>query len=336
MIRVLTLFAVMLALAAPLWAVKLKLKGEEKEFEADVLSIADGEITYRKGRKEFTVPLDDFETESQFAAMQTVTGTDGESLIKLARFALHRGLFKQARETADRAARQDGFAEQSERIAGIAFVLEGDALLDQAIVALDEKDVEKARPLLERVISEFPKTPAAVKADILLGTLKRVELEVKAAELEKEAKKAQAEADAEERKKRTPIDDWLTELDAQVGTNEELKQEADKDCLDNAVLTGLPKYENVVKSMQTLRESLAKNRDLLKYRGQNSHADRIDDTARKLIIESYYQWGYQLFKMTRYDVAATICKKGIAMDPTDRRFLSLKVDIDDMYDPLED
>ena len=144
------------------------------------------------------------------------------------------------------------------------------------------------------------------------------------------------DADAEERKKRAPIDDWLSELEGQVRTNEELKLEADKNCLENAVLTGLPKYENVVQSMQSLRESLAKNRDLLTYRGQDGHADRIDGKARQLIIECYYQWAYQLYKIARYDVAATVCKHGIAMDPKDRRFLSLKVDIDDMYDPLED
>lgn len=336
MIRVLTLLALIAALAAPVWAVKLKLKGEDKDFEADIIRIADGEVTYRKGRKDYTVPLENFETESQFLAMQSVAGNDGESLLKLARFAMHRGLFAQARATADKAGKQDGFGEQARRISETAYILEGDVLLDEAAVALDAKDVEKARPLLERVISGFPKTPAAVKADILLGTLKRVELEVRAAELEKEAKKAQAEADAEERKKRAPIDDWLSELEAQVGTNEELKKEADTNVLEKAVQTALPKYENVVKSMQTLRGSLKKNRDLLTYRGQQGHADRIDDKARKLIIESYYQWGYQLFLMARYDVAATICKLGIEMDPKDRRFLSLKVDIDDMYDPLED
>lgn len=336
MIRVLTLLALVFALAAPLWAVKLKLKAEDRDFEADIIRIVDGEVTYRKGRKDFTAPLEDFEPESQFTAMQAVTGTDGESLLKLARFALHRGLFRQARETAERAARLEGFAEQAARISETAHILEGDVLLDEAIAALDAKDVEKARPLLERVLANFPDTPAAVKADILLGTLKRVELEVKAAELEKEAKKAQAEADAEERKKRAPIDDWLSELESQVSTNEDLKKEADQNVLEKAVLTALPKYENIVKAMKTLRESLAKNRDLLTYRGQQGHADRIDDKARRLILECFYQWGYQLYLMGRYDVAATVCKQGIEMDPKDRRFLSLKVDIDDMYDPLED
>ena len=74
MVRVLTLLALVLALAAPLWAVKLKLKAEEKDFEADIVSIVDGEVTYRKGRREYTVPLEDFETASQFAAMQAVSG----------------------------------------------------------------------------------------------------------------------------------------------------------------------------------------------------------------------------------------------------------------------
>ncbi|MBZ0135662.1 MAG: hypothetical protein K8I27_04760 [Planctomycetes bacterium] len=336
MTRWFPLLTLLIAFATPLWAVKVKLKTEDKEFEADIIRVYDGEVFYRKGRKEYTAPLEDFETGSQFLVMQSVAGADGESLLDLARFALHRGLFKEARETADRAAKLDGFTEQAQRISDVAYVLEGDALLDEAIAALDEKNAAKARPLLERVIAAFADTPAAVKAEILLGTLNRVELEVKAAELEKLAKEAQADADAEERKKRAPIDDWLSELEVQVGANEDIKKEADQDCIENQVLRALPKYENVVKAMQSLRKSLMDSRYLLTFRGQDGHADRIDGKARRLIIECYYQWAYQLYKMTRYDVAATVCKHGIEMDPRDRRFLSLKVDIDDMYDPLED
>lgn len=335
MVRLLALLLVF-ACAAPLLAVKVKLKAEEKDFEAEIEKLENGEVTYRKGRKQFTVPLEDFELPSQFAIMQDRSGTGGDELLHLARFALHRGLYPEAQQTAAKAAKLDGFKDKAERLSAVARNLEADALLDKGIAALDAKDVEQARPLLQEVITRFPDTPAATKADILLGTLKRVELEVKAAELEKEAKKAQADADAEEQKRRAPIDEWLTELESQVATNTDTKKEADEDCKQGYTNRGLPKYDNVVKAMETLRGSLAKNRNLLKYRGQEAHADKIDSKAKALIIECYYNWAYYLYQTARYDVAASVCKKGIEMDPRDRRFLSLKVDIDEVYDLSED
>jgi tetratricopeptide (TPR) repeat protein len=335
MLRALTLLVVF-ACAAPVWAVKVKLKAEEKDFEAAIVSLEDGEVLYRKGRKDFTARLEDFELESQFLIKDELAGETGDELLDLARFALHRGLYAQAQKTAAQAAKLAGFADQAARLSTVAFNLEADAVLDKAIVALDEKDTAKARPLLEEVTSRFPTTPAAVKADILLGTLKRVELEVRAAALEKEAQKAQQDADAEEQKRREPIDTWLTELEGQVSTNADIKKEADEDCLEGATNRGLPKYENVVEAMQTVRNSIAKNRALLKYRGQDEHGNRIDDKARQLIIECYYRWAYYLYVAARYDVAVAVCKRGIAMDPKDRRFLSLKVDIDEVYDPKDE
>ena len=325
----------MVALAAPLWAVKVKLQAEDRDFDATIVKLSDGVVTYRKGRKEYTVALDQFELPSQFAIKQEVSGSGGEELMDLARFALHRGLYAEAQTTAAKAAKLDGFKQQAERLTEVAFNLEADAVLDRAIEALDDKDTARARPLLEDVISRFARTPAGVKADILLSTLKRVELEVKAAELEKEARAAQADADAEEQKRRAPIDDWLTELESQVTTNEETRKEAEEDCRTGYTNRGLPKFDSIVKSMETLRNSITKNRNLLKYRGQEAHADRIDDKARSLMIESYYTWGYYLYLGARYDMASTVCKLGIAMDPTDRRFLSLKVDIDEVYDPTD-
>jgi tetratricopeptide (TPR) repeat protein len=324
-----------LACAAPAWAVEVKLKAEDKDFNAAILKLEDGVVTYRKGRKEHTAQLTDFELPSQFAIMDDRLGDTGPELMKLARFALHRGLYAEAQQTAARAAKLDDFKEQADKLSAVAFSLEADAVLDKAVAALDAKDTEKAKPLLQDVIKRFANTPAAVKADILLGTLKRVELEVRAAELEKEAKQAQADADAEEAKRRAPIDDWLAELDGQVDSNADTKKEADNDCVTGYVNKGLPKYEDIVQAMQTLRKSITKNRNLLKYRGENTQADTIDDKARKLIIECYYNWAYYLYQTTRYDVAATVCKHGIDMDPTDRRFLSLKVDIDEVYDPTD-
>ncbi|MEZ5993123.1 MAG: hypothetical protein R3E76_12285 [Planctomycetota bacterium] len=318
--------------AAPLWAVKVKLKGEDKDFEAEIVALDGDNVTYKKGRKEFTAKLDDFEPESQFAIMDDRTGNLGDELMGLARFAMHRGLYRQAQETAEKAGRLDGFKERAERLAQVAFVLEADAALDKAIEALDARDVEKARPLLQDVVSRFGGTPAAVKADILLSTLKRVELDVKAAELEEEAKKAQAEADADEKKRRGPIDDWLDELSTQVDTHDKSKLEGDKDCLEGSYNRGFLKYENAVEALNTIRENLEKNRGLLKYRGQDANADRIDEKARRLIIECYYSWAYYLVRAVRYDTAALICARGIEMDPKDRRFLSLKVDIDEYYD----
>jgi hypothetical protein len=335
MLRALTLLLVV-ACATPAWAVKVRLKAEDKDFEAAIVSLDDGEVLYRKGRKDFTARLEDFELESQFAIKDELSGETGQELIDLARFALHRGLYTQAQQTAARAAKIPEFTEPAGRLSAVAFNLEADAVLDKAILALDEKDVARARPLLEEVTSRFSSTPAAIKADILLGTLKRVELEVRAEQLEKEARKAQQDADAEEQKRREPIDTWLTELEGQVSTNADIKKEADEDCLEGATNRGLPKYENVVEAMQTLRNSIAKNRALLKYRGQDEHANRIDDKARQLILECYYRWAYYLYIAARYDVAVAVCKRGIAMDPKDRRFLSLKVDIDEVYDPTDE
>ncbi|MCA8913692.1 MAG: hypothetical protein KDB82_18555 [Planctomycetes bacterium] len=331
-----TVFLLVFAFAAPLWAVKVKLKSEDKEFEADILKLEDGQVTYKKGRKENTVPLNDFEPESQFVIKDEMTGNLGHELLGLARFALHRGLYRQARDTAKKAMLDDAVKDAAQRLMDVALILEADTALDKAIEALDAKDVEKAGPMLQDVKTRYASTPAALKADILLSTLKRVELEVKAAELEEEAKKAQAEADADEQKRRRPIDDWLTELEEQVGKHGDTKAEADKDCLDNNLSRGLPKYQDAVEALKTIRDKLKDNRKLLKYRGQDEHADRIDDKARVLIIECYYSWASNLYRGQRYDVAATVCAKGIEMDPKDRRFLSLKVDIDEYYDPLED
>lgn len=330
--RLLTLLLIFVC-AAPAWAIKVRLKADAKDIDVDVVRVVDDVVEYRRGRRDHTAKLDEFDLDSQFLIKQTVTGEGGDELLDLARFALHRGLYAQAQQTADRAAQFPAFKDQAARISAIAFNLEADAVLDRAIVALDEQDTGKARPLLEDVKSRFTNTPAAVKAEVLLGTLKRVELEVRAAKLEKEARKAQEGADAEEQKRRQPIDDWLSELEGQVSSNAEIKKEADEDCAGGATHRGLPKYENVVKAMETVRNSVAKNRGLLRYRGQDAHGNRIEDKARQLIIESFYRWAYYCYTTARYDVAATICKRGIAMDPKDRRFLSLKVDIDEVYDP---
>lgn len=55
-----------LALAGPLWALKVTLKSEEKPFEATPLKIEGHTLTYKRGSKELTCAIDDFVAESAF------------------------------------------------------------------------------------------------------------------------------------------------------------------------------------------------------------------------------------------------------------------------------
>ena len=160
-----TVFLLVFAFAAPLWAVKVKLKSEDKEFEADILKLEDGQVTYKKGRKENTVPLNDFEPESQFVIKDEMTGNLGHELLGLARFALHRGLYRQARDTAKKAMLDDAVKDAAQRLMDVALILEADTALDKAIEALDAKDVEKAGPMLQDVKTRYASTPAALKAE---------------------------------------------------------------------------------------------------------------------------------------------------------------------------
>src|SRR5690606_6423145 len=121
-----------------------------------------------------------------------------------------RALYNDAANTALQAARLDpSLEDRAERIAGTARYLHADQLVDAAMTHLDRQEVEPARAAFSQVIEKYADTPARVKAEVLLGTLERAALEIKARELEKRARQAEAEADATERARRKPADDWL-------------------------------------------------------------------------------------------------------------------------------
>jgi hypothetical protein len=328
----LKLLLAMLLFATPLYAVKLKLKAEAAEFDATVTRLEGDTVHYRKGRKDFTAKLDDFEPASAFLIRKDAAGNAADARLELARFALLRGLYAEARVECEAAAANADLKAEADRIRAIARALEADALYDKGVSALDALNVEEAGRVLRQVDTDFGDTPAAAKARILLGTLNRVELEIKARQLEEEARKAQEVADDDERKKRRPIDEWLAEFETQLTELTRNKATADQECLDLNINKGLPRYDETVKSLETIRKSISQNRHLLKFRGQEELATRIDDGCRQLMIECFERWAYFLYRAARYETAHTIVSRGIALDPKDRRLLSLKVDIDEIYD----
>ena len=330
------LVASALFIAAPLAAVKLKLKTEEKEQETTVVRLSGDEVIIRRGRKDLTVRLDDFEPASAFLVRKQFTEDKAVPMLELARFAVHRALWKEARETAAAAVKLDaGLKGQADALAAVADILEGDELCEQAAALLSEGKAAEAKPLLEDVLRRLRATPAAVRAEVLLSTLQQVEEANRARALEDEARKAQESADADERKKRAPVDDWLTGLLQDVKANEDRKLEADKECDDGKLSAGLPKYDNVVKAAERTRKALADNRHLLTFRGQPEQADALDKRCLRLMVDACERWAHHLFRAQRYDAASEVCAKGIALDPKDRRLLALKVDIDEMWDPTK-
>lgn len=335
MVRAL-LIASALLLSAPLAAVKLKLKTDEKEQETTVVRLAGDEVTIRRGRKDLTVRLDDFEPASAYVVRKQFTEDKAAPMLELARFAVHRGLWKEARESAASAVKLDaGMKGQADALAAVADVLEGDELCEQAASLLAEGKAAEARPLLEDVVRRLRSTPAGVRAEVLLGTLQQVEEANRARALEEEARKAQESADADERKKRAPVDDWLAGLQQDVKANGERKLEADRDCEDGKLQAGLPKYDNVIKAAERTRKALAENRHLLTFRGQPEQADTLDQRCLRLMVDTFERWAHHLYRAQRYDAAAEVCARGIALDPKDRRLLALKVDIDEVWDPTK-
>ncbi|MHC4841108.1 MAG: hypothetical protein ACYTDT_09165 [Planctomycetota bacterium] len=324
-------FALLLLLlfAAPVHAVEVKLSGEAKSFEPKELRLEGDMVHWKKGRKDKSAALSDFERPSQFLIKQRFTKKDSAAQLELASFALHRGLFKQTRVCLKLAEKDESLATQIASIVLIANNLEADELIQQARELLDESKTEEARPKLQRVLDDFPKTLAADDAQVLLTTLDRVALEAEARELEKKAKDAQKDADASLSKKRAPIDDWLDVLQQQVTTDRETYTAANADCLANKVHLGLPKFEDAANSLIKLRKSIEKNRHELKYRGQPERADKIDGDCKKLLIDVYERWGYYLYQRTSYKRAAEVCDLGLKLNPRDRRLLRLKLDIDD-------
>lgn len=323
-------------LAAPLFAVKLKLKSEDKEAETTLTSLSGDIVSYKRGRKDATARLDDFEPASAFAIKKTFTPEEPAQVLELARFALHRALYNEARDTARGAIRLDAaLAAEAESVCAIADILQAEKQLELANSMLELAKPDEARKLLAGILERFPKTPAAIKAEVLLATIDSVELELKSKRLEEEARKSQEAADADERKKRQPVDDWLASIADQTKALEDKKIEADADCNAGRTPAGLPKYESTVNTAIRLRKTIEENRKWLKYRGQPELADKLDARALRAIIDCYERWGFFLYRLARYDMAAEVVAKGIALDPKDRRLLSLKVDIDELYDPTE-
>jgi tetratricopeptide (TPR) repeat protein len=332
----LPLVMLLLVLAAPLSADRLQLKGEDSAFAATIVSFDGETVVYQRGRRELRAKLDDFVPASAFLIKQRFTPEDGEAFLGLARFALHRSLFEEAVETAREVARLDPeLAPQAQRLAETARVLSADALLERGAEALHQRRVDDARALLTRVTEEFADTPAADKALILRGAISRVELAIKADALDEAARRAQQGVDEEEAVRRKPVDDWLNEMNARLEEARRVKSEGDRENAANRIHRGLPMYESVVNEMQAVRDALAEQQRHYVHPGQAERAGEIRRDALDLTIEAYERWVFHLYRTGRYETAASVCNKALRLAPGDRRLLSLKVDIDEVYDPLE-
>lgn len=316
-------------LAAPLCAVDVKLAGEEKSFEPKELRLEGDTVHWKKGRKDNSAALSDFERPSQFIIKRRFTGKAAAEQLELARFALHRGLFAEARSCLKLIENEKALAGDMSALGAIVAMLEADSLVQKARILLDESKPGEARPLLQRVVNDFAETLAANEARVLLGTLDRVALEILARDLEKKAKAAQKDADASAAKKRAPIDDWLDVLQKQVKENSDLFADANANCVALKVHLGLRKFEDAANSLIKLRKRLEKNSHELKYRGQPERAQKIDGECERLLINIFERWSYYLYKRASYKRAAEVCNLGLKLDASDRRLLRLKLDIDD-------
>jgi hypothetical protein len=277
--------------ASPLAAVKLKLKAEDREAETTVTALNGNEVAYTRARKDFTALIDDFEPASAFIIKKQFTPAQARPMLELARFAQHRGLFAQTRETADAAVKLDAALKaDAANLVLVADVLEADSLVETALAHIEAGKSADARIVLTNVRQTFAHTPSALKAEVLLGSLDGVDLAVKAKQLEEEARKAQEAADADEAKKRKPVDDWLASLDEQIKAAELKKAEADADCAQNKLVLGLPKYEATINALVKLRKAVEDNRKLLKWRGQPELSDKLDGRARKVMIDCYERY----------------------------------------------
>jgi hypothetical protein len=322
-----------IALAGPLFALKVALKLEERPFEATPLKLDGNSLTYKRGSKEFTCSIDDFVADSAFELRKVLTPREAKPLLELARFALHRELYTQARDCGkDALALDKGIAGDLAQLSALADVLESEALYSQANACIDAADVEGARKQLNTLIARFKGSSACRRGEALLATLDQLATELKQKAMEEEARKAQDLADAELRKKRQPIDDWLQEFDTQLGADEARLRDADADARAGRTGKGLGAMEEIVNATMKIRDGLTKNASYLIYDGQVDRAKAIDERALKLIVDSYERWGNHLFTMKNFALASKMCERGLEFDPKDRRLLSLKVDIDEVYD----
>jgi tetratricopeptide (TPR) repeat protein len=331
--RVLLTVLLMLAAASPALALRVKLVSEPREFEAEITRLDGEQVTYQRGRREYTHKLSDFELSSAFAIQREFVGEDGSAWHDLARWALHRALYAEAREAAAQAVshgRTDATAT-----ARLARELEADALLEQAMEAMEVLDAAAAARLLSRIADELAETAAAPVARALAESLPRVELQKRARELAEKARDAQAQADADEARRRKPIDDWLDNMKAQLTEHRGTKHSADQDCLAGQIPRGLGRYESLVKALETFERALQDNRALFTFRGQKEAADELQSGARSLIVDTYERWGHYLYRIQRYEMAVSVVRRGLALAPGDRRLLQLRVDLDDVYDPSQ-
>src|SRR5690606_35106822 len=113
------------------------------------------------------------------------------------------------------------------------------------------------------------------------------------------------------------------------------KMSGDTENASGQLQRGLPMYENVVKALGDIRKALVENQPHYQYRGQVEKAAEIDKAAGELTIDTYERWIFYLYRAQRYETAANLCSRALKLAPKDRRLLSLKVDIDNLYDPLD-
>lgn len=322
-----------IALAGPLFALKVTLKFEDKPFEASPQKLDGNTLTYKRGSKEFTCSIDDFVADSAFELKKALTPREAKPLLELARFAVHRDLFERARECArDALALDKGLSGELAQLNVLADTLESETLFAQANACIDAADVEGARKQLNTLLARFKGSAACRRGEALLATLDQLASELKQKAMEEEARKAQDLADAETRKKRQPIDDWLQEFDSQCNTDEQRLRDADADARAGRTGKGLATMEEIVNGSVKIRDSLVKNASYLVYDGQVDRAKAIDERALKLIIDAYERWSNHLFAMKNFALASKMCERGLEFDPKDRRLLALKVDIDEVYD----
>jgi tetratricopeptide (TPR) repeat protein len=315
-----------LLFCAPVWALTLKLKAEDREFRADSVALEGDSVTYVRSRREFTAPLQDFEPLSVYRIRASLAAS-GDDWLVAARYALTRSLYEQAVEAADKAISEG--APEAERVLETARVLHADALVEQASDLLHEQDPAGAKAILERVLADYADAPSAAKADVLLSTVTRVELDLRARELERAAIEAQAEADADESRRRQPVDEWLAEFGRQIERANELRVQGEREAAGDRPTRAVGRYSEAVTILLNVRRSLAAGRRHLVYRGQNEVADDMDERAKAALVNAYERWANYLFYAQLYDQSVEICNRGLRLAPGDRRLLTLKVDLDE-------
>ncbi|MCC6573366.1 MAG: hypothetical protein IT462_06190 [Planctomycetes bacterium] len=332
------LFLLLVLLASPLAAAKLQLKAEAKAADTHVVKLEAGQVTIKRGTKESTHKIDDFVPESAYEIKKQFTVREARALVELARFAMHRELFEQTRlNLADALALDKALSDDVQKTTALLNTLQAESMFYQGTEILDrakaQGDIDKARALLKQVIEKFPDAGAAVKAEIVLGTLDQVALDLKARQLEEEARKAQVAADEEIRKRRVPVDEWLTQQDTTLqGWETATLEKIEKSANGGGIADAVEEYQALANKAQKLRDSMAHNRDQLIYSGQPARAADLEKRAKVLQVECYNRLAKWLMALRNWAAASRACEAGLAIDPRDARLIAQKVDIDEWYD----